>query len=70
MGARFNLHSQAKPRLHRAIPRWGGMAQLFCGSSLGRIGIGVVATLSRGAEISPHGVIEARDPVSRAVAAA
>ena len=29
MGARFNLHSQAKPRLHRAILRWGGMAQLF-----------------------------------------
>ena len=28
-GRAVNLHSQAKPRLHRAILRWGGMAQLF-----------------------------------------
>ena len=28
-GRAVNLHSQTRPRLHRAIPLWGGMAQLF-----------------------------------------
>jgi hypothetical protein len=30
-GRAVNLPSQAKPRLHRAIPRWGGVAHLFFG---------------------------------------
>ena len=29
------MHSQAKPRLHRAILRWGRMAQLFYGDRMG-----------------------------------